>query len=271
MAGSTDVLRWFESQGDLFAEAYGAYPQYLPRIRHDRYFGLAWFLHGFAFAKSGAPRGFPIAAVKALRTLQQAGEDLSGLKEGFMRLYPTDPEGKWNERNNCMFDPLLPDFDVPHVVELVEQGNIQAAYVSISLRGIGHKVKSLFLRELVLMTGSESKFRDAPESYLYCQPIDVWLRVAVDVLFPDRPPGPSVEKIELDKKDRARAWILTERALKAGVSPLKVTKESGTSRRMPSRTWRGLRRYCSSLVQHTYRKSSIGWTDFFRFVRGSGG
>src|SRR5258708_38842656 len=77
--------------------------------------------------------------------------------------------------------PNRAELDLPAIIAQAEEGNLAEAFHSIQLRGVGHKIASFFLRDVITLTQSESKVTGV-EKYLYCQPIDIWVGYVVDTL-----------------------------------------------------------------------------------------
>jgi hypothetical protein len=98
----------------------------------DSRYGLKLLFFSWAFERSGAPRAYRIAAVKAVSRLQRPGE-LPGLFRGFCR-------GELNPKLNPVLDRRAGGLEIPRVVELVETGAMREAFAMLELRGLGHKL-----------------------------------------------------------------------------------------------------------------------------------
>jgi hypothetical protein len=176
-------------------------------------------LHYWAYERAGAPRGYRTAAVKAVAAVWP---DLSRVGEAFTTYY----HGKPNRASNPVMDSRISDLCVPDVVALIEKGDVRGAFNQLRLNGVGHKIKSFFVRDMVLLTGSGHCLHTV-EDYLYCQPIDVWVRMTINALNPlaaeaPTPIAPSL--YGLDPYDCRRAAWLTQASLEAGASPLRVNQ-----------------------------------------------
>ncbi len=73
-----------------------------------------------------------------------------------------------------MWDPQLDTVDVPACFEHVENGELSTAFVKLKVRGAGHKIRAMFLRDLIVFTNADPA---NPHSwtitdYLYCQPVE---------------------------------------------------------------------------------------------------
>ena len=214
-----DVLRWFAGIGEKRYLASWLAHNSVNRLRNDPEYGLKMFLFGYAYERSGAPRGYKIAAIRAVSAAwPNINEACARYREFYL--------GKKHEAANPLFDPRLEKINVPAIIKFVEQGDLATAFDKLSINGVGHKIKSFFLRDLVALTESEDRLRDR-SSYLYCQPIDVWIRFTVDELNPQLPAAEIAidhSKLGLSRVDADRAMKLTDAALKAGASPLKVNQ-----------------------------------------------
>lgn len=231
------AVQWFAGVGERHKQAYFSHLS-IEKLRSDRYYGLRAFFFAWAFERAGAPRGFRIAAVKAVSDLEAGKGDLA---ESFSRLF----KGKCNSRNNPALDERAMDLDVPSIVALVEEGRVQEAFLKITLNGIGHKIRALFLRDLVTITGSERQMvkMGGDDCYLYCQPVDVWVRAVAGALGAYGGSAPKAGKLGLSAADRTAAWGLILLAKQASVSPLRVNQ--------------GIWHFCANAVGDTERLSTV--------------
>ena len=74
---------------------------------------------------------------------------------------------------------------------------------------------------------AEPKLGSHPEAFLWCQPIDVWVRFAAEELCRTRtfPQDPRLQRSTgLSRDDLAAARGIVELSIEAGVSPLKVNQ-----------------------------------------------
>ena len=171
---SDALLRWFAGCGDRYVTSHLRHIN-TKRLSEDSNYGLKAFLFGWAFKRAGAPRGYRIAAAKAVSSLSQVQGDLP-------RLFKTYYDGKVNAKLNPMLDPALAKLSVPAIVEMVRAGAIETAFESIDIRGIGPKIRAFFLRDLVTLLNAESKLERNLWALILCQPIDFWVRSAAKEL-----------------------------------------------------------------------------------------
>jgi len=127
---------------------------------------------------------------------------------------------------NPVFDPALAALDVPSIIRAIEMGEIERAFLHLKIRGLGHKLKALFLRDLVSILGCEAQACLSVQDYLWCQPVDVWVRITADCLSDDDPNSHKPPSLDcgLRRADLAAAWKLVRLSQRAGVSPLSVNQ-----------------------------------------------
>jgi len=180
------------------------------------------FLEAFAFERAGRSPHYSPAAIRALNKYQKESpaEDF----EIFMWNEFSSNIENTNKRNN----PIAPSSErsisltvlistlqkynfniIKWAHEMIEKGCIKSTYNDLcSVRGIGSKITSLFLRDIVIAFNvDESKCERAE----YFQPIDRWTRRGSETLsklFGKEPP----------KNDKESATRIVEISKNAGVS-----------------------------------------------------
>jgi len=209
------VVRWFAGCGDRYVEAY------LSHVDAQRLawrYGLKLFFFTWAFERAGAPRAYRIAAVKAVSSLKGSQRELPTL---FRQFYG----GKLNVRANPVIDRRIVAVDVPSIVQMVGCGALREAFQKLALNGIGPKLRAFFLRDLVTLLKAEPKLNSDPDAYLWCQPIDVWVRFAAKQLSRTLISVPRASaEYSLSRADLAAARCIVKLSIEAGVSPLKVNQ-----------------------------------------------
>jgi hypothetical protein len=123
-----------------------------------------------------------------------------------------------NFKNNPVLDKRLADFDPVEVVQRLREGDIFGASSGINLNGVGVKIRSFFIRDMICLFALEGAIfprrlqqETLVERYLMAFPIDIWLRAAVKSI--NQPCDVTDDKI--------LATIAIESCLGAGVSPLR--------------------------------------------------
>lgn len=211
------TVRFLASLGDRYASTYLTHLD-VPRFKGDRNCGLQAFLFQWAFERAGAPRSYKIAAVKTVSSVGRTRAD-------FVKLFSQFCTGKKNANGNPAMDPRIADVDIPAVIRLIEKGKIGDAFALLKLRGIGHKLRALFLRDLICICGSEHLLGNRLEDYLWCQPVDVWVRLAAGALGPFASPlAIKAAAYGSNSKDLQTASSLILRAFAAQVSPLRLNQ-----------------------------------------------
>ena len=212
-----DVIRWFADCGDRYVRAYLSHVD-AQRLAVDQHYGLKLFFFTWAFERAGAPRGYRIAAVKAISSLK-------GSQRGLPMLFRQYYGGKLNARANPVIDPRIADVHVPSIVQMVDRGALREAFQKLELKGIGPKIRAFFLRDLVTLLKAEPKLNRDPDTYLWCQPIDVWLRFAAKHLSRTLASVPRASaEYPLSGADLAAARCIIKLSIEAGASPLKVNQ-----------------------------------------------
>lgn len=229
-AKAHDAVRWFAGCGDRYVEAYLGHVD-VQRLAVDRDYGLKLFFFTWAFERAGAPRAYRIAAVKAVSSLKGSQAELPKLFGEFCagktRPKAKGPESRFWKGGVPAIDRRIVDFDVRNIVQLVAHGAIGEAFQKVALKGIGHKLRAFFLRDLVTLLKAEPKLGGDHDAYLWCQPIDVWVRFAAKELCGTRttPLVPRASaKYGLGRGDLAAASGIIQLSIEAGVSPLRVNQ-----------------------------------------------
>jgi hypothetical protein len=221
-----EIIHWFADLGQ------GEYPMVsgtlamldVQRLKSDRDYGLSCFLT-YMGARAGAAKGCVPAWIKAVGKRSRGGESLPKL---FKQFY----HGKVNKPRNPMWDEeRLSVINVPACVERVKRGELSTAFAELKVRGGAHKIRALFLRDLIVFTGADPADPCSwtiADQYLYCQPMDSWVEFVSgsfkdldDELLQELPP-PS--RYDLSRSTMLKASRMISLALKAGVSPLKLNQ-----------------------------------------------
>ncbi len=74
---------------------------------------------------------------------------------------------KLNKKVNPLMDERILDFNPQTTVQLVKNNKIKDAFNSIQLNGIGHKIKSFFLRDMTLLYLDKTDFNIDELLYLF--------------------------------------------------------------------------------------------------------
>ncbi|GHO81963.1 hypothetical protein KSD_97340 [Ktedonobacter sp. SOSP1-85] len=222
MSSNSDaIIQWFSQIGNRYVESYlSAHDVNVGLLRCNPEYGLKLFLFRWAYERSGASYAYRIAAVKSVSA---AWPDLSKIPQEYSKFY----RGHKNASHNPCLDSKIEQVNIPRIVEWIEQGNLEKAFHCLQVRGIAHKIAAFFIRDIITVIQSENKVKDI-KNYLYCQPIDTWVRDTVDILAL---PTPTLTETFhathyriYNAKDLNKAIRIIYASLRAGVSPLRVNQ-----------------------------------------------
>ena len=189
----------------------------IEKLKQDKNYANKMFFYYWAFERKGAPLGFRIAAIKTLETAKDGT-----FSTEFSKYYG----GKPNKNNNPILDTRIANLDISDIINKIEQRNFKEAFNKLSLNGIGHKIRSFFIRDIVYLLKLEENDPIELADYLFMNPIDVWVRLTVEYLNLElnisndininlKPNG-----YRLNKKDFSTLLILTKNCIEFNVSPL---------------------------------------------------
>lgn len=215
-----DVLRWFADMGDIYVAHYLSPNRVdVDRMLRDSLYGLTCFLYNWAYERSGASKGYRIAAVKAVAA---AWPDLGRVPDIYEELY----HGKLNRQNNPALDPRLAVLSIPEIMHLVQYGEMAGAFDRLSVRGVGPKIRAFFLRDLVTMMRVEPILEAMSGGALYyCQPVDVWVKWTLEALDLSGSVKRAPESKAFEEREHYElASHLIAAAHEIGASPLRINQ-----------------------------------------------
>jgi hypothetical protein len=215
-----DVLRWFQDLAQ--ARWHHAYFNKIDcaALRHDAYYGRQLFLE-YCGTRKGAPRASVIAGIKAVKAASQRDGRVADH-------YSTFYDGTLRESHSPALDPNLEQLNVPDIIKDLWNGDPLSAFDQLGVRGAAHKIKALFVRELVCLLNVPTPGW-GEDKYLACQPVDEWLRTAIDALpdpvpFVAANPRGLATRYGLSRKDLHRARKLIGLCSNHGLLPLLVNQ-----------------------------------------------
>lgn len=138
----------------------------------DEKYTLKKFFYTYAFERGGAPKKFRKKAVKILDEKYSSVLVLEGtVKEKL-------DEENGNEKNNPFADFRIKgvgSFEIFKTIEMIIGHNLKGAFNSIKLRGINHKIKSFYIRDVLFSRFEDEVFDINEQEFLYAFPVDVWV------------------------------------------------------------------------------------------------
>jgi thermostable 8-oxoguanine DNA glycosylase len=181
-------------------------------------------LEGYAYEHQGSPQAYPIIAKQTIEKVFHGRLETvnSNQPTEAWKIYNTIAESDFNRiKTNATHNPMnnyqgvltaLANENIPniaiHVRGLIEEGKTKTAHYFIdSIRGIGTKIASFYLRDIAYLGGlNESHIQDS----FYLQPFDTWLDQIFSIIM--EKPNQAV----LEEKQK----MLVELCREAGCSPI---------------------------------------------------
>jgi len=191
----------------------------------DGYTALVCFLKNYAYERQGSPKAYSEIAVECVSRYKGEKEwevptekdaeilwnhykDIA--KEEFNLIKKNKKTGKEevkvnksrnpmnNEKKDGIIDKLASD-NIPniaiHIRDYISKDDTQRAYNFMkSIRGIGEKISSFYLRDIAYLAGLDEK--NISDLYLL-QPIDTWIEQTLKILFNSDAPQGLKDKQEL--------------------------------------------------------------------------
>jgi hypothetical protein len=213
-----DFFIWLDNLSKYYAENNLAKIN-LDLMRTNRIYALKCFLNNWAYERAGAPKGYKIAAIKTAGLLEHKNNVFS---KDYKEFY----SGKLNIKTNPGLDDNTYNLDIPDIINRIKNGDLSVAFNSLAIRGVGHKIRSFFIRDIVTLLETEYNIKKDIENYLFVFPIDIWLTKIADSIKLNNEEFPNIKHkpYRLDKKTLNRAIKLIYLSLDAGVSPLRVNQ-----------------------------------------------
>lgn len=218
-----NLMKWFEMQ------SIRPIKEYLnnidkARLMRDSEYAIKWFFKNSAYARANAPNGYSIAAIKSISYLMQINHNLAGLDNVYREFYL----GGRNENRNPCFDQRIQSLNFSEIIKDISDGRLESVFNQLKLKGIGHKIRVLFIRDIITITDSEKNFEPNFKNYLYAQPIDTWVRQTMQSLSYKSFKIPNdLIKTPYDinrTEDFEIACKVIDLSLKAKTSPIKVNQ-----------------------------------------------
>ena len=165
------IFHWLASFGEQFAQKSLLSKVDSIRLLNDKIYASEEFIRSYAYARANAPLSYRINALKALKKKGQSSttDTLSFYK---MRVE------KINENANPFCDPRFNQKNFCSIIKLIKEGKLYDAFNELDLKGLGSKIRTLFIRDMVFLYNSESNLSN--EQLIFTQPIDIWIKLFID-------------------------------------------------------------------------------------------
>lgn len=214
------------------------------RMRKDKVYARVMFYKKWAFERSGAAKRFRVIAMKCA-----ASENWDTAIKEFLK-----NEMSLNKMNNPLFQKEGASYIErrfpPEISDLVVslddfENNIGDIFnENLSMPGIGHKIKSFFLRDMCFLSNKFCVKSLKVSHYLYLFPMDTWvikfLKFLRDVSLLPKPEGDiEICELNLGKEPRLLAISAIGFCKEKNICPLHLNM--------------GIWKYCSDFVQSEER------------------
>lgn len=172
MKNTLEILKYMESLSSNYLELFSTFE--IERFLKDREYSIVQFFDKWGLERSGNTKMIKLADIKFLSLYLNEFEN-EQFRMSFIKKYKEIAgTEKLNEKVNPLMDEAILSFNPQKTVEFVKEGKIKDAFNSIKLKGLGHKIKSFFLRDMTLLYLDNTDF--TIEELLYLFPIDVWIK-----------------------------------------------------------------------------------------------
>lgn len=143
----------------------------IEKLKNEKYSKL-FFVNGYGYERSGATKELRIAAIKSINKFYS---DKSNSISFYYNEYSKG--GNVNPLRNPCLDENLQDLNFTNIITSILNKDIENAFnLLMSLKGIGHKIASFFIRDILILHNIESNSLQDSQLYL-SNPIDVWIRI----------------------------------------------------------------------------------------------
>lgn len=166
------IFRWLAKFGREYEDEVMMRDVDFRKLLTDNDYARANFIRNYAYARANAPLSYKINALKALNRQKQAP------KIDSVVFYISIVE-KPLTQSNPFTDPRFMNTNFCSLVRLISEGRPYEAFQLLNLKGVGSKIKSLYIRDMIYLSDAENKLKDN-YSLVFTQPIDIWIKLFID-------------------------------------------------------------------------------------------
>ena len=141
-AFNKELFKWLEEISDIYYNSILIPRVDIKRFSKDPDYARKKFLLYWAYERPNAPLAYKVAAIK---TIESYSDNNSDYQEHYKQFYSE----KKNPSRNPGYDKRILSIEFPNITKQIETGNLFTAYNMINLCGIGHKIKTFFIRDMV--------------------------------------------------------------------------------------------------------------------------
>jgi hypothetical protein len=164
---------------------------------NDNYTALQCFLENYAYERQGSAKAYPLIAKQTIEKIfhgkleKVTHSQITEAWATYTTIAAQDYNGlKTNASHNPMHNhqgilSTMADYNVSNIAnyvkKLIEEGNTKSAHTFLDgIRGIGTKIASFYLRDIVCLAEiNENQIRDS----FYLQPLDTWLEQTFSLIM----------------------------------------------------------------------------------------
>lgn len=229
------ILKYFEDFSDYYIYNYLA-PIDIEKMTKNEKYATKLFFYKWAYERSGAPKAYKITSAKTFHILNDEKP-----KDIFKEFY----SGKKNINGNPIYDNKIKHVRFSKLPIQLKKNKINEAFNQLRLKGVKHKIRSFYLRDIYYLVHPNFKITLNQEDYLYLFPVDIWVRLFAEYLGIEPKPVKTkpVSRFDLNKNDRELGNGLINLCLQHGVSPLKLNM--------------GVWMYCANVISDAKRLEKL--------------
>jgi hypothetical protein len=219
-----EIFRWLNEFCKINSEHIGLLKYDCDKLLNDEIYAKKIFLKNYAYARANAPLSYKINAIKALN------KNIQNSHKNPIAIFNTLVENPLTQ-SNPFTDTRFAEIKFNSIISNINNGHIVEAFESLALKGVGSKIKTLFIRDIVYLFKSENKISSRDEK-LFTQPIDIWIKLFMDEIpWKTESIDKKNEKLRLLANQYSERWKDIERGKKiieiceqANVSPVLVNQ-----------------------------------------------
>lgn len=219
-----NVFKWLNDFSKVYEKKLLLKHSDINRLRSDENYAKANIVRWYAYERVNAPISYKVNALKTLNLLRE------NPKFDWRDFYNKRVE-KQNINANPFLDERFHNASFCQIIKNIEEGKLSDVYDQLSFNGFGAKIRTLYIRDITSITGSEKNIKNR-EDLIFTQPIDIWIMIFTDQIkweieTIDRK-NPKYKKIANRAVNYWKDVVLAQKIIEisevADVSPVKVNQ-----------------------------------------------
>lgn len=218
----SELFKWLDTTSKQYKETFLIPKIDIIRFLNDNDYATKKFILYWAYERPNAPMAYKIATIKAKQYYNQ--QENVEYKACFEKFYTNI--GKLNESRNPGYDSRIIYTNFCLIAKTIMNGDLEAAFKMLQLSGIGHKIKTFFIRDIISLTDSEEHLENDINRLVYTQPMDIWIEKFMELIEYINIPSCqcSANSLGTYKKNLEYGLKIIQLSRDAGVSPIKVNQ-----------------------------------------------